>query len=266
MCIHDQSTRLPRGKLGDSVASLISSAWTKLKVIFLLFSAFLLNSLHIIHSLVSFCLFGALSHDHFVPTPISHFPPFSASATHSSSYILPQSVFDSVSISIYVSLFGINLRTVSWSPNFFVLSLFLYLIISPRTRLNSYMWRKETVEWSRVGVGGGRKRGQLGGCCSRGLRENGFRYSMFIGSCQLQSTWWCIIQVSFHGALCSSHFLTDFQHFLRLLLWPQSFLSLSPSSSTSLYSPLSYLCLLLLISHLLRHLHSSFSSLPSDHL
>lgn len=95
--------------------------------------------------------------------------------------------------------------TSSFSPSSF------YVIISQRTRLNSYMWNKEKVQWSRAG-GKKRKRGRLGGCCSRGLRENGFSYSMFIGSCRLQSTSWCITQVSLHSAIFALPIFSPFSN------------------------------------------------------
>lgn len=123
----------------DLVASLISPAWAEPKGISLLFSAFLFNSLHTIHS-----RWFHSAPSHFPPTTILFPLPFltflhSPSLTFFPSSILPQYVWVPVSISIYVSLFGINLRTVSWSPNFFFRSLSLYLIISLCTRLNSYM-------------------------------------------------------------------------------------------------------------------------------
>lgn len=98
----------------------------------------------------------SFSHNHFAPTPISHFPLFSVfsilSHIHSASICL----WVSVSISIYVSLFGINLRSLSWSTNFIFLSLPLYLIISLCTRLNSHMRGEEEI--AEVDQRGGKER------------------------------------------------------------------------------------------------------------
>lgn len=46
-----------------------------------------------------------------------------------------------------------------------------------------------------------RRPGKMEGWSTRGLRAQGFSYSMFSGSCLLQSTRWCIIWVSLPGAI-----------------------------------------------------------------
>lgn len=216
--------------------SLISPAWTKPKSIF---SIFLFNSFPIIHSLCLFFTF-LISHNHFGPTPISHFPLLSVS--HVVSFIHSASIclWVSVSISIYVSLFRNNVRSPSWSTNFLFLPLPpLPLIISLCTRLNSHMRGKEEV--AEVDQRGEKERRgwRMGEWSSRRLREQGFSYSMLIGSCQLQSTSWCIIQVSLPSAIFALHFAKPILVFvfqtLVCLIWPHSCFPFSSASSSFLF-------------------------------
>lgn len=109
------------GQMYDSVAPLISPAWTEPKKhLTLVFSLSVKFSPYNSLSLVSLCLFLAFLSptNHFAPTPISHFPPLFVSSILSLIHSASICLWVSVSISIYVSLFGINLTSLSWSPNF----------------------------------------------------------------------------------------------------------------------------------------------------
>lgn len=130
MGINDLSTLLPQGKymtqqhqwfllLGlrqTASHSYFLSFWLILSFSFTLTSFIL--PLHI-----------SLSHNHFVPTPIYHFLPFSVSPIRSLIHSASIYLWISESISIYVSLFGINLKSPSWSSNFIFIFLPLYLVI-----------------------------------------------------------------------------------------------------------------------------------------
>lgn len=176
------------------------------KSISLLFSILLFSSLPTVHSLwfhSASSHFSLSPHNHFAPTPISHFPAFSISPILSLIHSVSICLWVSVSISIYVSLFGIYLRGLSWSPNFIFLSLPLYLIISLCTRLKlpHAGWGGGKQRWIREG-----KKEEEEGWKDEAAEdwEQGLSYSMFIGSCQLQSTLWCIIQVL--SSFCQTHF------------------------------------------------------------
>lgn len=80
-------------------------------------------------------------------------------------------------------------------------SICLSLIISLCTRLNSHMQSKEKIAEVDQRGENERRGGRTEGWSTRGLREQGFSNSMFSGSCLLQSTSWCIIQVSLPSAI-----------------------------------------------------------------
>lgn len=187
------------------------------------------------------------SHSHLSLSSILCLPPFFPSS------ILPPSIFESQYQSPSVSLCLELIWRVFPDHQTSSFSISLSLIISLCTRLNSHMRGKEEIAEVDQRMENERRGGRMGWWRIRGLREQGFSYSVFSGSWRLQSTSWCIIQVSLTSAIFVPLFTTTiFQSILCLL-----YLTLFYFPSVSLFtSPPSFY---LLLSHLLCPLSSSLS-------
>ncbi len=180
-----------------------------------------------------------------------------------------------------VSLFGINLKSPSWSPNFICFSLPLYLVISLCTRLNSHMRGNEEIAEVDQRGERERRRGRMGGWSGRELRaENKLQYvhrklsaAIYFMLHHPSSFAQCHLCSSFlqnHFSLFWNSFLSPLTHFL----FPTSFSSslfihlilflahfLSASTSQSLFPPSfhsSSLCsLIILRSHAVKPFNGS---------
>lgn len=154
---------------------------------------------------------GIASYDHLAITPIRHSPPLSVQLPPPHSPSICRSLL--VSISIYVILFEVNLRSLSWSPNLIFLS--FSLITSLGTRLNSHMQGKEGIaEVDHRGEKG--KKGELG--WEDGASE-GWEKNYLAPVCSAEAVSFDLLHDASSGLLCPlpSLFLFSSSHWYFLL-------------------------------------------------
>lgn len=238
------------GQISDSLALQNYSAWTKKQSISLSFSILLFTSHHSLRFHSASCFTFPSPTTIFFPLPFLTFL-HSLSLPFFPLSILPLSVFVSPYQSPSMSLFGINLKGLSWSPSFIFLFFPHFL----------HYFSMHNIKLPHAGRGGdsrgeserGKGKKEEEGWSSRRLRKKGFSYSMLIGSCQLQSISWCIIRVSLPSDIFAKSSSLGFPTYY---FSPLTFISFPPYPLLSLFTSF---CLFLPIFQLLYSL--SISSL-----